>query len=365
MHYEAGRLIAYLDDEVPPSERGEIEKHVASCDECREAVAGLEADRRVAAEALDRLQPTGELVPLPLESAPTQPPRRFGWGAVAAASIAALLLVSFAFEPVRSGAAGLLQVFRVESVETIDLTADDIRQISEALESGEGRVDLKAMGEMWIEGGKSEARSVTTQEARAAVDFPVKLPDDASGEPSFTLQPAQSYRFKLNVAAANEALKSYGSEEGLPADIDGKVFSVEVPAVVLAEYKAGSGDADVIVVGQSRSPQLIVPDDVDAAQVRQVMLNLPFLPDQVRAQLASITDWQSTLIVPNVEGSASDITLDGVPAVVITRDTFVPEEHLSSPPSVTVIWNDDGVLRAVGGPVDEETAIALAKSTMR
>ena len=107
---------------------------------------------------------------------------------------------------------------------------------------------------------------------------------------------------------------------------------------------------------------------MDAAQLRDVLLNLPFLPQNVRDQLAAVQDWQSTLIIPNVDGTAHDITIDGVTAVVISPKSAARDARGKLgplPESTTVIWNDNGVVRAVGGPIDEETAIALAKSTMR
>ena len=64
------------------------------------------------------------------------------------------------------------------------------------------------------------------------------------------------------------------------------------------------------------------------------------------------------------------MTIDGVNAVVITpksaaRDARAKVDRAGPIiDTATVIWNDNGVVRAVGGPIDEGTAIALAKSTM-
>ena len=51
------------------------------------------------------------------------------------------------------------------------------------------------------------------------------------------------------------------------------------PAVRLASPQ---GQPDGIYVGQAHSPELVVPDGVDAASLRDVLLNLPFLPQSVR-----------------------------------------------------------------------------------
>jgi hypothetical protein len=258
----------------------------------------------------------------------------------------------------------------------VSISQTDLQATAAALKKG-GHVDLKSFGEAWIDGASSKPATVTLAAAQAGVDFPVRLPANVSGQPIMSLQKAQTYRFKLNVAAINEALKSYGSDRTLPAAVDGKVFEVRIPAIVLAKYPAPGG-AQVpgwegrtsgIYVGQARSPEVVVPDGVDAASLRTVLLNLPFIPQAVRDQIAAVSDWQSTLIIPNVDGTAHDVTINGTNAVVITPKSAARDARVKLggplPNSTTVIWNDNGVVRAVGGPVDEGTAIALAKSAMR
>ncbi|HEY5488196.1 MAG TPA: zf-HC2 domain-containing protein [Candidatus Limnocylindrales bacterium] len=380
MCYEDGRLTAYLDGEVAPEERAEIAAHAETCPDCAANVARLEEDRAVAAEALVKLQPTAEVVSLDArrdERRASPPARRWGRAQIAAVAVAALVIASFAIAPIRNAAANLLQVFRVQKIQTVSISQADLQSIGAALEKG-GHVDLQAFGEAWIDGAASEPAQVTLAEAQAAVDFPIKLPKNQSGDPALYLQKAQTYRFKLHVAAINDALKTYGSDRTLPAALDEKVFEVSVPEIVLARYgtpaggTAGGpqGQPDGIYVGQAHSPELVVPDGVDAASLRDVLLNLPFLPQNVRDQLAAVTDWQSTLLIPNVDGTAHDVSIDGVKAVVISPKSAARDARKKATmlgpitDTTTVIWNDNGVVRAVGGPIDEGTAIALAKSTM-
>lgn len=379
MCYEDGRWIAYLDGEVTPEEHAEIAAHAETCHECTANVARLEADRAVAADALAKLQPTAEVVSLDArrdEPRAAPPARRWGRAQIAAVAVAALVIASFAIAPVRNAAANLLRVFRVQNVQTVAISQADLQSIGTALEKG-GHVDLQAFGEAWIDGAASEPTTVTLAEAQAAVDFPIKLPTNQSGSPTLFLQNAQTYRFKLHVAAINDALKTYGSDRTLPEALDGKAFEVSVPAIVLAQYSSSNpnpagqtGNPDGVYVGQARSPELVLPEGVDAASLRDVLLNLPFLPQSVRTQLAAVSDWQSTLLIPNVDGTAHDVTIDGVSAVVITPKSATRDARKKATAlgqitdTTTVIWNDNGVVRAVGGPIDEGTAIALAKSTM-
>ncbi len=375
MHYDDGQLIAYSDAEVSTEERAAIEAHLAQCADCSARLARADSDRDFAAVALRQLEPLGDVVALPTRTAHpgSRPARHVRWGAIVAAAAAVLLVVSMAFTPIRGVAADLLKVFRVQNVQTIDLTQADMQNITTALERGEGHIDLKSMGEVWIDGAGGEPKPVTLAEAKAAVDFPIKLPSAIAADQKLTLRKAQTYRFKLNVDAINQALAYYGSERTLPESVDGKVFSVQVPAILLAEYSDSSlvsPNPDIpqqISVGQARSPQLVVPDGVDAAELRSVLLSLPFVPQTVRDQLAAMTDWESTLVIPNVGGTSRSIDLDGVDAVVVSPKGAFAQGRNGGELAITstVIWNDNGVVRAVGGPINEETAIKLAKSTMR
>jgi hypothetical protein len=382
MCYDEGRLLAYLDEEVPEAERLDMREHISACDECGASVGRLRADREFAASELAGLHPAARVVSLP--SARTGRPaayagRRSAWKAYAAAAAAVLVVASFAFAPVRSAAADLLRIFRVDNVQTVTLTQADLTSIQSTLKSGSGHIDLKSLGEAWIDGAKATSKPVTLAQAQAGVDFPVVLPSGVVGAPVLTLQPAATYKFKLHVPAINQALKAYGSDRVLPESLDGQVFTVKVPPVVTARYgpspaeldktlAAGSpGGVAPIFVGQTRGPEIIVPEGVDAMQLRDVLVNLPFLPQTVRDQLAAVKDLRSTLIIPNVDGTARDITIDGNPAVLVSPKSAARDVRAKLgplPDSTTIIWNQGGIIRAVGGAIDEETATSMAKSMM-
>jgi hypothetical protein len=310
-----------------------------------------------------------------------RPARKLPWRGMAAAAAVLLVAASFALAPVRSAAADFLRVFRVQKVQTIAIDSQQLDSIGKALEAGRGHIDLKSMGEVWIDGGSREPTTVSLADARKAVDFAVKLPSGI-GTPTITLQAAQSYKFKLHVAAINDALRYYGSTKVLPDSVDGRVFEVKVPAILLASYGETSGaaastDPDIapvtsgVFAGQAHSPELVVPDGVDAAQIRDVLLGLPFVPQSVRDQLASVNDWQSTLLIPDFGGKAHDVTIDGVPAVVMSPDGAVRGARVQAGGGdipahlATVVFNDAGVIRAIGGSIDETRAIELARSCMR
>jgi hypothetical protein len=390
MCYDDGQLTQFLDGECSPEERAEIEEHVRSCGTCGSAAERLRADALAVAPALELLMAASAesgaesvsenavALPMPQKSGRLNP------GAVrVAAAVAVLLLAgSFAFAPVRSMAANALRIFRVSKVQTISLSAQDVEQIGAELQKGSGHISLKDLGDVWIDGGGSQAKVVTLAQAQKAVDFPVKLPTGMKGEPTLMLQPAQTYKFKLNVTKLNQLLDNYGSDRKFSQDLDGKVFEIKIPAVLMADYAGaavaktnpapGSDDVEPavatghVVVGQARSPEIVVPDGVDVLALRDVLVNLPFLPENVRRQLGSVSDWQNTLLVPSLGGSSKDIDLDGVPAVVMLPPQQGPAAlEKNGSETANVIWNQDGVIRAVGGDLTEDTAVRMAKSMLR
>jgi hypothetical protein len=393
MCYEEGRLMEYLDGEVEPGERAEMASHLRECDGCAASLAGLEADRQAAGRALSKLVPDGEAdvavaagggsadAPARARSGMSGLVGRVGWQRLAAAAAVVVLASSLTLAPVRNAVADLLKVFRVQKIQVVSMTTEDLQNIGDALQKGQGHIALKSMGDVWVTGPKSKATTVTLAEAQAALDFPVRLPTAIKGIPKLKLSSGQTYQFKLKVAAINEMLKYYGSESMLPDAVDGKVFSAKIPAILVATYGGstpdpGSGpsglrtsslDERAIFVGQARSPELVVPEGVDPAKLRDVLLNLPFLPDKVREQLTAVNDWQSTLLVPDIGGAAHDVTIDGVPAVVMDRPSGprLKQPGFTVPEWVTVVWSKDGVVHAVGGAMNEATAIGMAKSMMR
>lgn len=110
---------------------------------------------------------------------------------------------------------------------------------------------------------------------------------------------------------------------------------------------------------QAMSPELDVPGNASPASVRDAVLGLPFIPDSVKRQVRAIDDWQHTFLVPDVEGSTQEITVDGVAGVFVT----LPEEYRDDSGVVNImIWEKDGVVYAVTGQFGLEEALLIGNS---
>jgi hypothetical protein len=301
---------------------------------------------------------------------------RIGWGQAAAAAAAVLVVASLAIAPVREAAADLLRVFRVEDVGTFSITQEELDDLSTAFETAEGHVELESLGDAQIS-GSHEAEVVTLEAAQAAVDFPIVLPEGIDATPTVHLMGASTIEFELDVERMNELLAYFGSDRTFPDELDGEVFAVTTHPVVTVGFApdgtalptAGVTEHSGTMVAMSRGPELTVPDGVDPEELRDILVGLPILPDDLRERLSSSEDWQSTLLIPNVDGSARDITIAGVDAVVVTpREYYGPpgsETDTSESQYAAVIWQHDGVIVTVGGDMDEDAAISLAESMLR
>ncbi|MCL6472321.1 MAG: zf-HC2 domain-containing protein [Firmicutes bacterium] len=369
MCYDEGMLQAYLDRELPGRKRWEIEAHIATCRACKSLLIELDIAGKIAQEAVTSASQNLVISKMAIEEAwhRLAGDRRFGTPSnmkgvfgmtgklktvLISVAAVAVVAVMFSFAPVRQAAADILNIFRVQRVQTINITQDDLRQMREAGRRG-GEVDIRNFGKFETTGFR-EPRAATYADAKATVDFNLTIPESIAGynNPSFKISDESISSFTLDVAKANELIKSFGGTKILPAELDGKKFTAKKPVAVVATYvKEGT---ESLTIAQMRTPELILPNGVDAGEVRDVLLSLPILPDNVRSQLEAIKDWRYTLPIPSIDGSSKEVTVNGVSGVFITppKDAQVGENVL--------VWQKDGVVNAIAGRVDLASAQGIA-----
>ncbi|OPX91449.1 zf-HC2 domain-containing protein [Pelotomaculum sp. PtaB.Bin117] len=379
MCYDTGALQAFLDGEVAGSKRAALEKHLTECSACRDALdqlkenqvftdakmagylrtlgqAGIDAGNAWHRFSNGRIQRQNNVE---VKKGVLQMLSRYRVAATAASLVLAVA-IALSFSSVRSVAGELLTVFRVEKVKTISIAPADLANIEKAIRSGAGQVDIENFGKLEFI-GKQTTSKVSVEEAREAVDFQLKLPEPPPAGyrlQEVSLNSGGTLNLTLNTDNTNQVLKSLGSEKLLPDELNGKMFTVKVPAVVSARY-AGSGDASVFVM-QGRSPELAA-DGADVSTIRDALLALPFLPDSLRGQIASINDWQHTLLVPDVGGTTLDVNVAGAQGVFITPATDAKDSGSHSPYN-SLIWQKDGVVHAISGSLTLEQALDVASA---
>lgn len=373
--YDPGVLQAFLDGEVSGSKKDEIERHLENCDSCWAVLDEVRRNQNFSDTVLNGLlQATGG-TGIDTDAAWSRFSQRTQLGrnnkkgvfqllsryrfAAAAAFIVIAFSVAFSFSSVRTAAGELLTIFRIEKVKTVNITPEDISRIEKAVREGAGKVDIDNFGKVEFIGTGAPAR-VTAEEARGSVDFELKFP--AQLPSGYSLQEisknsAGTLNLTLDTVSTNQILKSLGSEKLLPEELNGKTFSVKIPVAILTRY--ADPDKGRIVVWQGRSPELIAPE-ADVSTIREALLALPFLPDSLRRQLASINDWQHTFLVPNVGESSTEVNVAGSEGVFITPPT--DERTGGRDLAGSLIWQKSGVVYTISGRLTLEQALEIAAS---
>jgi len=262
----------------------------------------------------------------------------------AVAALAVVLVLSGA------GAAAAndwLQIFRTEQIAPVSLSAADLNALP----------DLEAYGNVVVtgDGNVHEVRDAEVAAAQTGLEVPevTTLPGGVSGEPVYQVgsQVRASFTFSAD-RAAQAAAEAGETLPPPPPGLDGsQVRLVAGPGV--AQVWASNAGAPALVVGRAVAPAAF-SSGVPFATVRDYLLSLPGLPDDVAAQLRRFTADGSTLPlpVPADEVDTSSAQVEGQPATVLaTRD-----ETLAA-----VVWVDDGVVTAVAGSLDTDEVLSIAR----
>ncbi|TEB07456.1 hypothetical protein Psch_01010 [Pelotomaculum schinkii] len=376
--YDIGTLQAYLDGELNKSDSKRLEEHLLGCDACCAAAERLKDNQNYTNAKL-----TGYYHALTSDSVDTGLAwSRFNRGKLqdriasrrgkgvfsmfakyrsAAVSAVVVLAIAtiFSFGSVRSAASELLSIFRVEKVTTISITPEDMANIERSIREGAGQVNIENFGKLEFS-GKTESFRVTQAEAGEALDFQLKLPaviPEGFEVREFNKTTGGTMNLTLDTMRTNEVLKSLGSSKLLPDELNGKMFTVKFPVTVQALY-AGANDNRVMVL-QGRSPELVAPGS-DVAAIRDALLALPFLPDNLRRQLAAVDDWQHTILVPDIDGSSQEVSVAGQQGVFVTPSAA--GNHNGRGNINSLIWQENGVVYAIAGNLDLEQAQQMAAS---
>lgn len=292
---------------------------------------------------------------------------------LAAATAGVMLFTLFSIGPVRATAADMLKIFRVDKIQTIAINPSELNQLETLFREQGGRVDIKNFGTVEST-GKITATPATLGEAGQAVDFSLWVPGQIPAgyaAPVYSKINGTVLTFNLDTGSINSMIKSMGGNQFLPGELNGKTFTLQVPNAVVAEYKKDDGSG-AIIVGQSRSPEIKVPAGVDENLIKDALLSIPALPESLRKQISAINDWQHTLLIPNINGSTTEVAVNGNDGAFIrTPADGGNHRHRGNNPELeqqqvnSLVWQDGGVIYMISGNgLTVEQALSMA-STMR
>lgn len=375
-HISEGGLRRMLDQ--PQSFSPEQRAHLESCERCRQAAAGVVGDAGRVAQLVEGSGKTAVDLPAALESlrvkgvgplsAPTKAP---AWRTGFFRSRRALrpllgvgLVAVMGLTLVGTGVAGnLIKIFEPDRVVAVPVDLETLNSLP----------DLSRYGTLALtqEPEAAEAASLAEAESASGLDLlaPASLPTGIGPEKIGVLS-AGTASFTFDAAKA--AAETGDRLPPLPADINGSTLFVQAgPAVIQifggdqAEPGNGTDQSRGELAGLlSRLPDMIIvqmkapvvsSNGPSVADYRDALLALPNLSPTLKAQIAAIGDPSSTLPLPIPVDLASseEVDVNGVTGLAVGDNTGVGSG---------VVWQSGGVVRAVGGTMTQDEALAMARS---
>jgi hypothetical protein len=347
-HSSDGALRVLVDepDLLSPAERA----HVAGCATCRRRLheVAARAERVSGLLARESPEPTVDVeaglqrLRLNLEQ-----PRRRGWPALAAAlgtrrrRLQVALAVSLAVTLVTGVAGGwaqnLIVVFRQPThVVVVPVRPQEANSLLALASYGTLRFSTLPVTHRVADARAAEA------EAGFAPLQPGALPAGVPDAPTYLVQPAYTVTFTFDAARARQAGATRGSHQvPMPPDVDGASVSIDVGAVIFAEYGAGSAGPPALATVRMNAPT-VRSTGVTIARVQQYLLSLPDVSPALAARIRAIDDPGQTLplLVLSADGTVQPARVQGGPASMLSGSTRY---------GTGIAWVRDGFVVAVYG----------------
>jgi hypothetical protein len=387
MHLSDGEIRAWLDQELEPERMAQVQDHLSACSRCQAQQQALFArsqriDRRLATlEPHDQPQLSvgaarlrlsrrieidlEEKEKLPMWRKFTSQLSRPAWVAIA---VVALLALSMAFAPVRAIAGSFLGLFRVQSINVVQV---DPQQLASQLDSSSFNAIMSDSVKV-TNGGPSQDVA-DAQAASQLAGFQVRLPADLQPA-NLAYQPGSKADYKVNRDQLQTLLAEIGhSDIQIPNILNGATVSVEIHGGVVAQFGScrslSSLEKDpnlqqppsapsCTTLVQMPSPTISAPPGLDMEAIGQAYLQVLGMSPADAAAYASNVDWTSTLVIPIPRSgtSSSSVSVDGVTGTLITQ-------YASSPRGQFVLaWVKGGILYGLTGPGNGSNALDIANS---
>ncbi|MDT0276473.1 hypothetical protein [Blastococcus goldschmidtiae] len=357
-HPTDGVLRRLLDEPAGVAETDR--RHVAGCDQCLAALAATREDAALVGAALStdtdvdvpaawtRLSTAAHTSSSPVRATSPVPARRGRFGELVRRPAVAALAFGVVLAGAGTAAANdWLQIFRTEEVAAVGLRSADLIALP----------DLEAYGDVVMTGddGLRPVPDAATAAAESGLDVPEvdALPSGITGEPEYQVGGEVTATFTFDADRAAQAAAEAGDTlPPPPPGLDGASVRLVAGPGVAQVWQSGSG-APGLIVGRAVAPTAF-SSGVPFETVRDYLLSLPGLPDDVAAQLRTFTADGSTLPLPVPSDLVTTSTeqVDGEPATVLaTRDRTL----------AAVVWVEEGEVTVVAGALDSDEVLEVAR----
>jgi hypothetical protein len=292
--------------------------------------------------------PTPRRIPVPIVAVGQR--WRLAIGGLAAALALTLALATPEGQVV---AATFLSQFRSQRLAVVTFDPGQARQT--------GLFRLERLGTLQNGQPPRPAEVGTLKQAQDLAHFPIlqpdpsKLPPGASTTPKIRVSPGAETRLTFDRQKTREYFDSINRKDlALPDRLHGSTLVIQLPPIVMLEYPAAD-NRPAVMVGQARELAVGVEGAASLDEVRSFVLGLPDLPPDLARQLRAIPDWTNTLPIPVPVDKVAwkETTVSGAPALILDDTTGLGSG---------VIWQRDGGILGVAGPMKSDALKQLAES---
>jgi hypothetical protein len=357
MHHVSSPVLRRLVDE-PLAVPDRARRHLAGCDHCQAESTEIAADAALASRLLSAPR---EISDIDLEwillqdrlEAPGTAQRRAGRAPrrLAHVSVGAGTAVAAGVLAVGVAAAAVLNtVYAPTRVAPVRVSAGDLSAIENVTGIGTGQLSASGSRQLsfgqvsWTTaGGPKQVSSIARASAITGLAFPTPgtLPGGVGAISQIMAQPqvTATIRFSQNAGPG----------------VAGSTLVVTAGPAIAVQYGGATGGSflPTLAIAAARRP-VATSTGATASQLETFLLSRPGLPPGLVQELRLLGKSGRVLPVPVPSGMWEQLQdVGGVPAVLITD----PSAFASA-----VIWEShDGVVHAVGGLLDKEDALSVAR----
>lgn len=247
------------------------------------------------------------------------------------ASLALVLALITFVKPVQTLALDTLSIFRVNNVKTLEITIADLQEGMQTLSNLKEAFKGKTFEHNSLINvvSKSQHQVTKLNAAEEFEAFKLRLPRELADQtPEITALDSGKMTFTLNVDAGNQLLKAVNSPKLLSNNLQNVEMSVVSSAAAFANY------GDVLFVATQKS-YLDAPQAAKS-ELRDVMLDMPLIPVNLRQQLAEIDEDSSDIYLPVLVGFGREVDLGGKNGYIYTLSDLkgltetIPQDMIAS-----------------------------------
>ena len=273
------------------------------------------------------------------------------WRPLATPAIAVLLAAALVTGVAVTGVAqSLFRVFEPKQLTAVQVSPSDFASGNVLLDYGQ----VKWLPEAPRLQQLSDATAAQAQSGLPVL-MPASLPKGVSGAVSFGVVSHATGSLTLDAARLRtSAAKNRVQVKPMPSGISGSTLVVNGGPALIEVWGLSAGNSQsqmpTLVIAQTRVPT-VDSSGATTTELENYLLSQPGVPPDIAAQIKAIKDPSTTLPIPIPKGLATTETVqvNGVSGLLIKAVI-----------GAGVVWQKNGVIYAVGGPLTPDQVLAIA-----